>query len=211
MIRLNLPSATVSWRFRCGCARSRAAALIALLAAAGLSAAARAQSPSSQVQRPTEVRCISLELYVTRKDALPSPVLDALNQFVRERKGVTFNINETADDPVAQKRLEQICKYFHRKAEAPILYGCGQLVVPSDDPRRFAQQLKSLVTFTVYVRKGCPHCAAAKVYLPKLLARYPGFELVLRDIATDAQANRDLGGLVDRYRKSEGWGKVLHV
>lgn len=44
----------------------------------------------------------------------------------------------------------------------------------------------------VFVRQGCPHCAAAKAFLPELQRRHPRVRVRLRDVGTDPQARTDL-------------------
>ncbi len=43
----------------------------------------------------------------------------------------------------------------------------------------------------VFVREGCPHCAAAKAYLPAFAASRPGLQVVLRQVDRDPAAQRD--------------------
>ncbi len=44
----------------------------------------------------------------------------------------------------------------------------------------------------VFVRQGCPHCAAAKAFLPELQRRHPEVRVRLRDVGSDPQARADL-------------------
>ena len=44
----------------------------------------------------------------------------------------------------------------------------------------------------VFVREGCPHCAAAKAFLPELQRRRPTVKVRLRDVGADSQARADL-------------------
>ncbi|WP_428821269.1 glutaredoxin domain-containing protein [Microbulbifer sp. MCCC 1A16149] len=47
-------------------------------------------------------------------------------------------------------------------------------------------------TLEVFVRDGCPHCADAKQYLPRLKKRYPNLRIVYRSLDTDPRAAEDL-------------------
>jgi glutaredoxin len=51
----------------------------------------------------------------------------------------------------------------------------------------------------VFVREGCPHCAAAKRFLEDLQRERPGLRIEIRDIAQDAQAFARLHVLADRF------------
>ncbi len=44
----------------------------------------------------------------------------------------------------------------------------------------------------VFVREGCPHCAAAKAFLPELQRQRPAVQVRLRDVGIDPQARDDL-------------------
>lgn len=44
----------------------------------------------------------------------------------------------------------------------------------------------------VYVRDACPHCAAAKAYLPQFIQQHPGLQLEYRPVDTDPQAGEEL-------------------
>ena len=44
----------------------------------------------------------------------------------------------------------------------------------------------------VFVRPGCPHCAAAKAFLPELQRRHPELRVRLRDVGSDPQARAEL-------------------
>lgn len=44
----------------------------------------------------------------------------------------------------------------------------------------------------VFVREGCPHCAAAKAFLPSLVRQRPGLQVRLRDVGNDPLARAEL-------------------
>ncbi|MBK8959966.1 MAG: NrdH-redoxin [Proteobacteria bacterium] len=44
----------------------------------------------------------------------------------------------------------------------------------------------------IYVREGCPHCAAAKVYLPTLQQQYPALTIHIHDVEKDPAARERL-------------------
>ncbi|MEB3322551.1 MAG: glutaredoxin family protein [Synechococcaceae cyanobacterium] len=56
----------------------------------------------------------------------------------------------------------------------------------------------------MYVRAGCPHCAAAKTFLPELQRRRPELDIRLRDLAADPAAVEDLL----RHSRRAGIGAV---
>lgn len=54
----------------------------------------------------------------------------------------------------------------------------------------------------VYVREGCPHCDAAKAYLPQLQQGHPGLNIVLRYVDKDSAARDEL---VHHSREAGQW------
>jgi glutaredoxin len=50
----------------------------------------------------------------------------------------------------------------------------------------------------VFVRPGCPYCAAAEHYLQELQRRRPGLQVRIRDVSRDAEALQELGELAHR-------------
>lgn len=58
----------------------------------------------------------------------------------------------------------------------------------TEQPQPVAQQ----EVLEVFVREGCPHCGAAKAYLPTFAATRPGLRIVYRHIDADPGARADL-------------------
>jgi glutaredoxin len=63
-----------------------------------------------------------------------------------------------------------------------------------------AQQVAEQDVLEVFVRDGCPHCVAAKEFLPIFASERPGLRIVLREVDRDAIAREDL----KRYSQSAG-------
>jgi hypothetical protein len=55
-------------------------------------------------------------------------------------------------------------------------------------------RLNNLLRIEVFTRTGCSRCDRAKKYLPSFRAKYPGLQVVLRDVVADPAAN-------ERYRQ----------
>ena len=58
----------------------------------------------------------------------------------------------------------------------------------------------------VFVREGCPHCAAAKAFLPELQKRRPEIQVRLRPLESDPAAIDDLSALLPTGRYRCPWG-----
>ncbi|WP_455231369.1 glutaredoxin family protein [Geopseudomonas aromaticivorans] len=56
----------------------------------------------------------------------------------------------------------------------------------------FASAQSEPVVIEVFVRDGCPHCSAAKIWLAELAAERPELRIVLRPVDRDADAREDL-------------------
>ena len=54
------------------------------------------------------------------------------------------------------------------------------------------EQAETSAVMEVFVRDGCPHCAAAKRYLPTLQKQRPGLRIVLRSLDTEPSAAEEL-------------------
>ncbi len=67
-------------------------------------------------------------------------------------------------------------------------------------PRTQGQALTSALALQVFVKEGCPHCAAAKSYLADLEKQRPDLRMVFRSVDQDTAAAEDLL----RYSKAAG-------
>jgi glutaredoxin len=159
----------------------------------------------------TSTRTIALELYVRGDEH--AQIRDALKAAVAERDGVVLRVFDVSAEGEGQKRHEQICKHFKKTPaeNVPAMYACSQLVIAPTDAQKIAQKLDELRTMTVYVRSGCPRCARTKEWLKTVQAKYPGFRLVYRDVATDGSAQTEMNAVAQRYNKSGVSVPMFHV
>lgn len=70
----------------------------------------------------------------------------------------------------------------HRHGLIPLLFAALVLLAPAFAAGAAEQELQ------VFVREGCPHCAAAKEFLPGFARAHPQLEIVYRDVERDASA-----------------------
>jgi hypothetical protein len=75
-------------------------------------------------------------------------------------------------------------------------------VSPSPAAAAEAAAAQAPPTVVVFVREGCPYCAAARVYLAELAQRRPDLRIVLRPVDTDPSA---LAELEDTSRAAGIW------
>lgn len=184
---------------------------ILLLGAIAPTTAAAQPAPTDPRTSGIATRCVRLEFYAQPLLATSIAARDELDRFTRERPTIEYRLYSLDQDAASKQRLEQICRYFHVEVQTPLVYGCGRPVVGFQDAASFQQQLKDLTTITVYVRAGCPRCANAKAYLPRLQQRFPSFTLRLRDVVSDAQASREMQDLVQKHRTAAASLPVFHI
>lgn len=58
---------------------------------------------------------------------------------------------------------------------------------------------KAAIDLEVFVREGCPHCAAAKVFLRQLQTEHPQLQIAIRDVGEDAEALAKFQSLASRF------------
>ncbi len=181
------------------CASAAGLAALLSLALGGTSQPVRAQSR----QAVTETRSIAMELYVDASTK-GGDVQAWVEAAAKKQPGVGLRIYDlSAAEGGAQERFEKICSHYRLKAEEslPLLYGFGQASVAPTTQEAVEQKLTQLRTMTVFVRSGCPRCAAAREYLKKLQAKYPGIVLNYRDVATDRTAQTEMNQVAQKYRQ----------
>ncbi|MET0514983.1 MAG: glutaredoxin, partial [Nitrospiraceae bacterium] len=64
----------------------------------------------------------------------------------------------------------------------------------------FGSELDQQPDLEVFVREGCPHCAAAKKFLADLKQQRPALRILLRDVAADPAALSRLAELGSRFK-----------
>ncbi|MEX1231181.1 MAG: hypothetical protein WEB58_13125 [Planctomycetaceae bacterium] len=200
-------------RYSAGRSRSptinRRAALAALIAFVGLLADG---ASLARGQSPAPANCVRLEIYVKNDCKECEAVESELAKFAEKRAGVivrTFNVDA---DPQHAERLEKIRDYFKvEKVTYPVVYGCNTFLQGFNARKTATAAVERMLTITAYLRAGCPHCAAAKRFLPGLMRRYPAFRLVQYDVVQDSRALDSMEAVVQRYRQSASSLPVIHL
>ena len=150
-----------------------------------------------------QARCAVLEFYVRNDTAGAAEAEAALQQLVSTRKGLKLQKYNLDEEGPHVARFEQIRKYFRITEEkVPAVFLCNYLLSGWKDIATLKQQVATSLKLTVYVRSGCPKCAAAKVFLKQYGARYPCFTVELRDVIVDEAALTRFKRLAQRYRQS---------
>lgn len=157
------------------------------------------------------IRSVIIEVYVTEGDSKSNEAIEAAREIAKSRKGIRLAIRKVGVTKGAKERLEKIADFFNFEPDqTPVIYCCNQVIMQAKDAESFKQQVETALQLEVFVRKGCPHCDAAKRFLPKVQEQYPGFKIVLRDILESAETRNDLNDLVRKHRASAVSTPVFH-
>ncbi|MFG0297207.1 MAG: glutaredoxin domain-containing protein [Maioricimonas sp. JB045] len=158
-------------------------------------------------------RCINLEVYYRASDAPSAEAVRQVAEYVAERDGVRlrqFDL-DGGEAEAAQQRLDRLLKYYRQTGvELPLVYGCRQIIHGLAGTTPIEGRLKSLLRMDVYTRAGCPKCAQARAYLKTYTQLYPGLEVRIFDIVSDARARDALQALTRRYKVAAVSVPVFH-
>jgi hypothetical protein len=180
--------------------RSLLVALAAVFVVNALASTSLAQSALPQqlaqdqvhLSHPIEptTRCVALELYTRAKDEALSSEVAAIRKAVGYRRGVRLKTYDLDSDPRARERLDKIAKaYKLKRLDLPIVYGMNVAESGGGDQHSWNSRLNNLLRIEVFTRTGCSRCERAKKYLPSFRAKYPGLQVVLREVVADPAAN----------------------
>jgi hypothetical protein len=170
---------------------------------------------SAQAQEaPTasaDAKCIMIELYVSDDQTESELALAAAQHVAESRPGLKVVTRSITGNEDAQQRLRRIADYFHFEAtQTPVIYCCNRAIWQADSEDDFETQLRSALQLVVFTRPGCPRCDQVKKYLPSLQQRFPGVEVIYRDLGTDAEAQLTLGELVRKHQAAVSF-PITHV
>ena len=156
-------------------------------------------------------RCAVLEVF-TRGDSDKSKAAhDYVIKTYGQRPGLKVVIKDVVADDKALDRFYKLADHFKlTKPGLPAFYGSARFEVGWDavtTPKR----LEEMFTVEVFVRSGCPRCAAAKpVIFDQIAPRYPGYKFVSQDIAASTEAANRLQELSQRYGVAATSVPALH-
>lgn len=158
-----------------------------------------------------EPRCAVLEVFV-RGDAEKSV---AAREFVEKtygkHKGLTIAIRDVAANEKDLDRFYKLADHFKiAKPGLPAFYVSGRFELGWEavtTPKR----LEEALTVEVFVREGCPRCAAAKpIIFDQIAPRYPAYKFVQKDIASSTENANRLQELAQRYGVAAASVPALH-
>ena len=129
-------------------------------------------------QAPRPKRCVVAELFVSTD----SPLGQKAQADLEKRTGLQLRVLNVTTDKDALRRFYALVDKHKVKAGLPMLHVCRQVALGYDQPATTGVRYDNLLTVEVYVRAGCPHCAAAKAFVQRIEGHYPGLKFVFYDV-----------------------------
>ena len=164
-----------------------------------------------------QTRSAVLEVFL-RGDAEKSQAARAyVEKTYANRPGLIVVFRDVAEKEAELQRYYQLADHFHvEKPGLPAFYLSGKFETGWDAATTPAR-LEELLTVEVFVRHGCPRCAAAKpVIFDRLARRYPAYRFVEKDVATSVDAQRRLQEVAQQTRSQATsvpaihfWGRLM--
>lgn len=171
------------------------------LAAIAFGMAAAFFAGSAYAQAPASVRCIVLELYVRSSDAQAKASIDAIREYVAEKRGLQLKTYDVDQDAQGLARLKAIASAYRLSdPPLPLVYCMNTTVSAAGTRELWRARLSELLRMEVFTRQGCPRCAKAKEYLPTFVKKYPGIQVQVYEVLSDPQANQRFAKLVAQHR-----------
>jgi hypothetical protein len=163
--------------------------------------AAIANVAIGQAPKDTKVRCIAFELYMQSSDEKEKDSVDFIRGYIDEHPGVGLKVYDLDKEPDASSRLDKIvAAYKLPKPKLPFLYGLNNTVSGISDVETWRQRILDLLQMEVFTRAGCSRCAQAKIFLPAFMADYPGLQVVVSEVTTNANANKRYSDIATSQR-----------
>ncbi len=184
-------------------------AVLAFVSLLGHTSTGIAQKPAKGSEE--QGNCMVVELFVSNGQLASDQALTASKRFADSRPGIHLVTRSITDSEKAQERLRRLANYFRfDEKTTPVIYCCNAVIRHGVNADDFERQLRAAHQIVVYTRQGCSRCANAKKYMPTLTRRYPGLEIVYRDISYDLVARNDLNDLVRQYGQAATSTPVFH-
>lgn len=161
---------------------------------------------------PAAPRCLVVDVYTHEGESAEDAAFRAVEGFAASRRGlvvVRHFLDASAEDRAALAALA--ARHSFDAASTPVVHACDRVIHGTTDADAIARRLADALRVELFVRPGCPHCAAAKAWLPGLVARHPALELVEYDLVADAVARDRLAELVKRHRMAAASAPAIHL
>ncbi len=157
-------------------------------------------------------QCIIVELFFSDGQEASEMALAGASRLSESRSGIRLVRRPVDRSEKAKDRLRRIAAHFRfEETSTPVIYCCNRVIRTGASADDFERQLRSALQIEVFTRIGCRRCDRAREWLPSLLQRYPGVEVVYREISNDAIALQDLNNLVRVHGRAATSTPVFHI
>ena len=160
--------------------------------------------PGQQLVAAPAATDLRLELFIRPDSEQCKKAQAFVAELQQRRPGIRVDVYDVSTDAAALARVKALSAQYGRSAALPTVFAANQLVVGFRDAATTGSQIENLYTMEVFVRDGCPRCAAAKPYLLGLTQRYPGLKVLFYEVTNDPAAQARMAQLHQAYGVPSG-------
>jgi len=162
--------------------------------------------------RGDDSRCAVLEVFLKGDSDRSKDAREFIEKTYSHRKGLMVAFRDVTANEKELDRYWQLAEHFKiEKPGLPAFYVSSRFEYGWDAATSPAR-LEEALTVEVFVREGCPRCAAAKpIIFNQIAPRYPAYKFVEKDLVTSAEARNRLTELSNRYKVQAASVPALHV
>ena len=155
--------------------------------------------------------CTRVEVYTRAGSKQSAAALSYLAELQGRRPWLGVTVYDVATDRAALVRLRDLASRSGVSFAVPTFVTMGQIVVGFQDATTTGRQIEGLLTVEVFVRSGCPRCAAATPFIQGIQPRYPALSVVVYDVALDAYAASRMQELARAYGNQAPGVPMFHL
>lgn len=153
------------------------------------SAGADASAESAPAQHAADTICLPVAIYLRPDSPQCARAQEYLEKLARDRPEIQVTYHDVVADLTARKKYYALVRQ-HRIAKpgVPGIQVGHRFLIGFDKPETTGPYITDSLSFEVFTREGCPHCASAKEFLAGMRQRYPGLRISIRDVIRDNDA-----------------------
>jgi len=159
-----------------------------------------------------EMRCAVLEVFLKGDSERSKDAREFVEKTYTGKRGLTIAYRDVTASEKDLDRFYKLAEHFKiEKPGLPAFYVSSRFEY-GWDANTTPPRLDEALTVEVFVRQGCPRCAAAEpIIFHQIAPNYPAFKFVKKDLVTSAEAGRRLNELSARYHVQAASVPALHV
>jgi len=191
-------------------ARTPRTVFAVVVAAAGIGVSVAMPCAPAAEPEPAACRCTSVEVFIRKTRADERAFLEQLEAFARDRGGLRILIRDVETETKARERFEKICEAYREPDwQPPLVYTCRRALCGKTAT---LAAIGKCMTIEVFTRTGCSRCSRAKAWLDETIRpRYPGWEIVINELTTDAAARERVAALAEAHRVAASSVPAFHL